>query len=209
MNELAGHPTLKAEQEGRLPFIAPEEFWIEYQPQSDGSQKSIEMVRWVKKGMQTPATVEEKVSRMSRTNSVGQHSLEWQVLKPYYDNWKKGEAAPVNGTPLAAWPGATPQLVKALVPANIRSVEDLAEMEDSAVQRIAIPRLREYQKNARAFLEAAKTTAVVSGEVVKLRDQNEGLQREVNELKELIERFAIKKEEEEVRRKPGRPRKVA
>jgi hypothetical protein len=38
------------------------------------------------------------------------------VLKPYYDNWKAGQAAPVNGTPLAAWPGATPQLVKALTP---------------------------------------------------------------------------------------------
>ncbi len=200
-----------AENEGRLPFIAPEEFWTDYELQSDGTQKAVEMVRWVKKGMQTPATVVEKVSRMSKTGPQGQHSPEWTVLKPYYDNWKKGEAAPVNGTPLAAWPGATPQLVKALTPANIRSVEDLAEMEDSAIQRLAIPGLRDKQKQARAFLEAAKTTAVVSGEVVKLRDALESRDREIAELKDLIEKHVIKKEQEgeEPRRKPGRPRKVA
>ena len=41
----------KSEQEARLPFIAPEEFWVDYEPQADGAMKAIEMVRWVKKGM--------------------------------------------------------------------------------------------------------------------------------------------------------------
>lgn len=198
----------KTEQEARLPFIVPEEFWIEYEPQEDGSQKAIEWVRWVKKGMQTPATCVEKCSRLFKPNKNGQLIPEAVVLKPYYDSWKAGQSAPINGTPLEAWPGATPQLVKALSPANIRSIEDLAEMEDSAISRLAIPGLRDKQKQARAYLEAQKTTAVVSGEVLKLRDRNESLEREVKELRDLIERFAIKKEQEgDAPKKRGRPPK--
>lgn len=199
----------KAEQEGRLPFIVPEEFWVDYDVQADGSRNAVEWVRWVKKGMQTPATCVEKVSRLSKASKSGQFVPEWIVLKPYYDKWKAGEEAPISGTPLAAWPGATPQLVKALAPANIRSCEDLAEMEDSAISRLAIPGLRDKQKQVRAFLEAQKTTALVSSEVVKVREENESLRREVTELKELIERFAIKKEEEgEAPKRRGRPPKL-
>lgn len=201
----------KADQEARLPFIAPELFWTDYKIGADGVTRTAEdWVRWVKKGMQTPATCVEKVSRLSKVGKDGRCSAEWIVLEPFYKNWKAGEAPPVDGTPLAAWPGATPQLVEALKPANIRSVEDLAEMEDSSIMRLAIPGLRDKQKQARAFLEAQKTTALVSGEVTKLRDENESLRRDVSELKALIEKFAIKQEEEELpaKRGPGRPRKV-
>lgn len=192
----------KSEQEARLPFIVPEEFWIDYEPQPDGTRKAVEWVRWVKKGMQTPATCVEKVSRLSKPSKTGQFVPEWIVLKSYYESWKAGEAAPVNGTPLAAWPGATPQLVKALAPANIRSIEDLAEMEDSAIQRLAIPGLREKQKQSRAFLEAQKTTALVSGEIVEVRERNTILEREVAELRGLIERFAIKADQDNTKIKP-------
>lgn len=201
----------KSEQEARLPFIVPEEFWTDYETASDGvTLKPVDWVRWVKKGMQNPATCTEKISRLSKPNKNGQHVPEWIVIEPYYKYWKKGETAPVNGTPLSAWPGATPQLVKALTPANIRSIEDLAELEDSAITRLAIPNLRDKQKQARAFLEAQKTTAMVSGEVVKLRDENAALRNDVAELKGLIERYAIKQEEEQAQSKrgPGRPRKV-
>ena len=160
----------QSEQQARLPFIAPEEFWIDYQLQDDGTQKAIEMVRWIKKGMQTPATVVEKISRLSKTGKNGQCAPEWTVLKPYYDNWKQGQSEPINGTPLGAWPGCTPQLIKVLNSVNIRSVEDLAEMEDSAIQKIAVPALRDKQKLARTFLEAQKATAHVSKELLELRE---------------------------------------
>lgn len=202
------HAAQRAEQEGRTPQIAPEEFWTDYEILPDGTRKPVDWVRWVKKGMQTPATVVEKVARISRPNKNGQLAPEWIVLEPYYKSWKAGEAAPVSGTPLAAWPGATPQLVKALIPVNIRSVEDLSEMEDSAIHRISIPGLREKKTQARAFLEAQKTTALVSAEVVQLREDKDALKRELAEMRELIEKFAIKKDEEEAPKRRGRPPKV-
>lgn len=202
----------KQEEQDRLPFIVPEEFWTEYEPQADGSMKSVEWVRWIKKGMQTPATCVEKISRISKPNKSGQIVPEWIVLKPYYDNWKAGQAAPVNGTPLEAWPGATPSLVKALNTVNIRSVEDFAEMEDASIQRISIPGLRGKQTQAKSYLEALKSTAGVSAEIVKLRDENEFLRNELNEIKALIGRQeqAIQEPASEIPepvRKRGRPRK--
>jgi hypothetical protein len=190
----------QSEQEARLPFIAPEEFWTEHVPQGDGSFKQVEWVRWVKKGMSTPAKYVEKISRLAKNPG----NPDWQVLKPYYDSWKAGQAAPVNGIPLEAWPGATPSLVKALASVNIRSIEDLAEMEDSSVQRIAIPGMREKKNQARAFLEAQKTTAGVAGELNKLRESLSARDNEIAELRALIEQHAIA-----VKRKPGRPKKAA
>ena len=194
----------KQEREERLPFIAVEEIYVDYQPQDNGTMKEVEWVRWVKKGMQTPATCIEKISRLSKNKD----NPIWQVIKPTYDAWKSGQVAQIVGTPLAAWPGATPAMVKALAPCNIRSVEDLAEMEDSAIQKIAIPGLREKQKQAKAFLEAQKTTALVSSEVVKLRDENASLKRDIDELKDLIEKHVIKTEASDQPKRRGRPPKI-
>lgn len=171
------------EEADRLPFIAVQEFRIEYVPQPDGSQKAVEWVAWVKKGTQNPSVTEEKVVRLSKypDNPI------WQVIEPYYVRWKKGQTDPVEGTPLAAWPGATPQLVKALEPANIRSVEDLARMEDSAIQKLAIPALRDKQKLARAYLDAQVSTSAVASENKKLREEVEFLREQMKELRAAVE----------------------
>ena len=133
---------------------------------------------WLKKGQQNPSTIECKVVRMPKF-----YALEWQVLEPHYKRWKEGQTAPIDGTPLAAWPGATPQLVKALEPFNIRSLEDLTRMEDASVSRIAIPGLRGKIQHAKAFLEAQATTSGVSAEVAKLREENAWLRDEIAAIK--------------------------
>lgn len=196
----------RREDADRMPFIAIEEFWIEYEPQPDGSQKPVEKVRWAKKGVQNASTTQEKIVRLQKypDNPI------WQVIEPYYTRWKAGQSAPVDGVPLEAWPGATPHLVKALAPANIRSVEDLARMEDSAISRLAIPNLRQYQKNARAYLEALKSTSGVAAENAKLKEIVDHQARELAELKALVTGMVEKEDEEPapVKRGPGRPRKV-
>lgn len=189
------------EETDRLPFIAVQEFRIDYVPQPDGSQKPVEWVAWVKKGAQNPAVTEEKISRLMKNpdNPI------WTVIQPYYKRWKEGQSAPIEGTPLAAWPGATPSLVKALEPANIRSVDDLARMEDSALMKIGIPGLREKQKQARAYLEAQASTAGIAGEILKLREV-------VEQQAKLIEELRASQPEDESSDAPkrrGRPPKAA
>jgi len=192
----------QSEAAGRMPFIFVQEFWVEYEPQPDGSMKEVEFVKWAKKGVTNPAATVEKIARYKKYPD----NLEWQVIKPSYERWKANQESPIDGTPLAAWPGATPQLVKALTPANIRSVEDLAQMEDSAISKLAIQNLRRLRQDARAFLEAQKSTAQVSGEVVKLRNENEALKARVDELIKAVEALA---DDEPEKPRRGRPPKAA
>lgn len=198
-------------QADRAPSIIPLDFRVEYIPQADGSLREIEVVEYTRKGSQG-ATTPARIEHLQRLRD-GQPDPLWAVLKPYYDNWKAGKAAPIDGTPLAAWPGATPQLVKALEPFHIRSVEDLAKIDDNLMGRISIPGIRALKNNAAAYVEAQKTTAVVAGEIATLRSENEMLKSEISELKDLIKSIGAKEGveivDEPVKRGPGRPRKVA
>lgn len=200
----------QASGQDRLPNIIPLEFWIEYKPQSDGSMKEEERVKWIRRGT-TGSDTSEAVFRLQRENGPI-----WQTLKPYYDHWKAGVEAPLNGTPLAAWPGATPHLVKALASVHIKTVEDLANIEESVMNRIAVPGMRGFKTNAQAFVQAQKSTAIVAGEIAELRQAMSAKDAEIDELKELIKELASTKgvevtddESSVPAPRRGRPRKVA
>lgn len=194
----------------RLPAIIPLNFWIEYEPQPDGSVKEIEKVEWSRKGTQNTTTV-EKISRLSKVSINGDMIPEWEALKPFYERWKAGQEAPIDGTPLAAWPGATPHLVKALEPYHIRSVEDLADLTDATMARIPLPGIRGFRETAKAYVAAASTTAPIAGELAGLREQNENQSKRIAELEELVKSLAAEKgiEIDDEKPKRGRPKKAA
>lgn len=189
---------LPATAPDRLPNIVPLEFYEDYKPLPDGSCKAEERVKWVRRGAIGSET-SEAVHRLKRDNGPI-----WQALKPFYDHWKEGKTAPIDGTPLAAWPGATPQLVKALEPHHIRSVEDLSKIEDNLMNRLGVPGIRGLKANAIAFLEAQKNTAAVAGEVAQLRELVQSQASEIEELTALVRQLTP-----EEKRGPGRPKKVA
>lgn len=180
----------------RLPAIIPLDFWEDYKPQPDGSQKAEERVKWTRRGAQGAET-SEAVHRLKRDNGPI-----WQALRPYYDAWKSGQDAPVNGTPLAAWPGATPALVKAMAPFHVKSVEDLANLEEGTLSRCGVPGIRAMKSNAQAFIDAQKNTAGVAGEVAQLRELAQQQADEIEELKAMVKSLTPAE-----KRGPGRPRK--
>lgn len=175
-----------SERNDRLPFIAPEKIYYKYTTLDDGSIKQDLWVNWRKKGQQHGNVTPEQWSRLVKNpeNEI------YKVLKPYVDHFLKGETDPVNGIPLGAWPGGTPELTEALNSVNIRSVEDLARMEDHQLTKLAIPGIRDKQKHARAYLDALRGTAQVSSELAKLREQVEGLSRRNAELTALVNKEA-------------------
>jgi hypothetical protein len=137
----------------RAPMIYPLRFWVDYRNMPDGSTKEIEMVEWQRRGTQNQETNQEKISRLIKLSPAGNPCPEWQILQPYYDKWKKGQEMPVNGTPLGAWPHATQDMIAALVRYNIKTVEDIAELEDQAIARVSFPGFRRHVELARAFLK--------------------------------------------------------
>lgn len=192
----------------RTPSIIPLDFRLEYIPQPDGTIKEIEVVEYTRKGSQG-ATTPVRVDHLKRTKPGSDPDPVWVALKPYYENWKAGKEAPIDGTPLAAWPGATPQLVKALEPFHIRSVEDLANLTDATMARVPVPGIRAFRNQATSFIEAQKTTAVVARDLAAKDKQIEALSSEVEELKELVKSLAAKDGVTVTDEKPSRKKKVA
>lgn len=99
-----------------------------------------------------------------------------------YEAWKEGQEAPVEGMDLRNWPAITPAQLKTCQMADIRSVEELAAMNDEAIRRVGIE-ARQLQNKARAYLEnadsnkGAEQIAALMKEVelltAKLEEKNE------------------------------------
>lgn len=172
----------------RTPSIVPLEFRVDYHPQPDGTLKEVEIVEYTRKGSQG-ATTPARIEHLKRGG--GQDPV-WLALKPYYESWKQGLEAPIDGTPLIAWPGASKSLVKALENFHIRSVEDLANLTDGVMDKVPVPGIRGFRTHARAFVEAQKTTSLVAADLAakdaKIAEQD----REIAELKELVQQIAAK-----------------
>lgn len=186
----------------RRPAIFPLSFELEYATQTDGKIVEREVVEFTRKGSQG-ATTRMRIEHLQRD----QQDPIWLALKPYYDNWKAGKTAPIDGTPLAAWPGATPQLVKALEPFHMRSIEDLANLTDATLDKVPIPGIRAFRKQAQSFVEAQKTTAVVARDLAAKDEQIATLTTQVNELTELVKSLAAK-DGVAVVDEPKKPRKT-
>lgn len=194
----------------RAPSIVPIEFRIEYLPNPDGTMREIEIVEYTRKGSQG-ATTPARIEHLKRQKPGSDPDPLWMALKPYYENWKTGREAPVDGTPLAAWPGATPQLVKALVPYHIRSIEDLANLTDGVMAKVPVPGIAGFRANAKAYVAAVTSTAPIAGKLAEQEKIITTQSREIAELKELVTSLAADKGIEITTDKPkrGRPKKAA
>lgn len=189
----------KETEERQKPFIAVRKFWTEYQTKEDGSVSAEDIVSWVKKGQTIQDEMRSKIKFMPKY-----YCLEWTVIEPYYKAWKEKQTLPVDGTPLAAWPGMQESLIRVLEQVNIRTVEDFCDMEDSALTKLGIPGARKLQRDARMFRQARKDTAPLVAELSQIKERNEFLEKE---LADIHAKLAELETQDEPKRGPGRPRK--
>lgn len=164
--------------------IHPVRFWVAYSPVTridrgkavdTGEVKGSDWVEWVKKGDAQRSTTSEKVDRVMRDPIL------WEAIRPHYEGWKKGQDAVLVGTPLDAVPFIEREVGKVLASVHIRTVEDLAGAEDSALAKLNIPGIRSMRNKAQAFLDAQRTVSGVSGELAALREMVERLTAEKEE----------------------------
>lgn len=187
--------------------IIAEKFWVRYVPDEKDPTKTtaVEMVLWAKKGqhIMTGQKTPMRVTQAKRDPTI------WATLEPYYQAWKKGQDVPVDGTPLAAWPGVTPEQVERLRNLQVRSVEDVAAMTDADIDRYGMGGIAMRQQ-ARAFIEAKKDRSVVQTELVsrdrKIAEQDARL-AEMGEL--LKQQAAMLEQLTADKPKRGRPAKVS
>lgn len=113
-----------------------------------------------------------------------------------YERFKRNEHHVVIGTPLQEWPYMGPAQIKMLNHLNIFSVEDLAQLNDTSIQRIG-PGGREIVRQAQAYLAKAKDSGVTQ----HLAAENERMKEELAALKEQMAKLVSDAPEGEPRRK--------
>ena len=119
----------------------------------------------------------------------------WAVIAPKYEAWKRKEAIPEDGTPLAAWAGVSPEQAAHLKALGISTVEAVRDMSESAFTRLPFPNVRQLPKLAGAFLSSR-------GEAEKDRQL-----AEMRERMEAMEEMLAEQMTEPAKRGPGRPKK--
>ena len=173
--------------------IHPVKFWVKYQPEiqmrsgrpvETGEMVAHDWVEWVKKGDAQRSTTQDKVARVQRD------PIMWDAIRPHYEAWKKGQDVVLNGTPLDALPFMDAEVIRVLAGVHIRTAEDLAAAEDSAVSKLNVPGMRALRGKAQAFLDAKATVSGVSGELASLRELVERLTAEKAEAEQSRDEMA-------------------
>lgn len=153
---------------------------------NDGSFENIEMIRiWLGRNDEIcrPVTEQDKVRFRDR-----------------YDAFKKGEKAPLDGTPIAQCALATPADISSCKAERIFTLEQLVETPDERLSRSSIVG---FKYKCKDWLEAQKRL----GHVGDMRERIAKLERENEILKERLKTEG-KDTEVETPKRRGRPPKV-
>lgn len=162
------------------PAIIPIRFWTKYKKPAPrqfidpsappAMMEEEDWVEWVKKGDREGSTTAEAIKRLcGNSDKELPPRVEWMVIGPFYEAWKRGEGAPVIGQPLFAWSGCSRELAAELKKFNIHSVEDLAQFPDHQITRIPIQGFRDLRRKAQLTIEARSISDV--GDALAQRDR--------------------------------------
>lgn len=194
----------------RRPSVVALEFWRDYEPDPEkpGEMRAVDFVRWARRGDLTYASNVDKVSRIRRamrSQDGGSeiYAPEWIGIKDAYEAWVAGQEAPVDGTPLDAWPALTKAQVAAFRAAHYRSVEDIAEMADNQLSKVRLPDMRLIRDKARTYVASKRDTAKIEAMMADRDRRLADMEVELSEARSALERLAG----DQPRRGPGRPRK--
>lgn len=112
-------------------------------------------------------------------------SARWSMIKPAYEAWKSGQELPVNGTPLAAWAGVTSEKADILRKFGIRTVEDVAMLAESQIEKIPLPAVRDMRKAAKLFLEGRGAAEIAEREAERDKEM-EAMRAKMQEQEERL-----------------------
>jgi hypothetical protein len=116
----------------------------------------------------------------------GQQPIEWyNYLKQAYDAWSSGNEIPESGTPILTFLGFSPQQRAALINANVRTVEQCAEMNEDTLAKIGMGGREMKDRAIQALSSADKNAAENVALKAKIEEQGETIKAMQEQLKEL------------------------
>ena len=210
------------------PTLMVHKFWTEYKqdPNDPGKLIGVDKVQYGPINGATRSIITAKVSDLSRLQplegsqnpAVVMAHERWAVIQRHYEAWKKGQEAPLEGTPLSAWNALNQEQADLFRSRGIKTVEAFAAMTDSVMSQVQVPNLRDLVRQAKNFIDASEQTRLAS-KLAEKDNQIDALRSEADEQKaqiadllkkvDALAELAAAKVSEEPKRGPGRPRKNA
>lgn len=129
----------------------------------------------------------------------------YQYFKRAYDSWKEGQELPEEGTPIRGWAVLSPAQQQAILQANIRTVEDLAQAPEDALHQIGMG-ARALKQKATAWLESADT-GKSANKIVDLENKVQYLSEALDKKDKQIEELMAKLDSDDEPKRRGRPPK--
>lgn len=132
----------------------------------------------------TPAGTRDRIEKVATEwienleEGVRQERIPHSWLEAYRHAYKTFETSRENpefGHSITNWPAVSPAQSKALLDANLRTVEELADANEEALGRIGMG-ARALKAKAQAWLDAAGDTGKTAAELAALREKNEVLE---------------------------------
>lgn len=169
-------------------------FWTNFKPDGKGGFKGIDMVEYCAVGKANMATTVATVSSLGKLQpielaqdnpAIAMAHARWNGIKAAYDGWKNGNEIPLDGTPLAAWPGISSDQAGHLRTIGLRTVEEIAEASDSIITKLPFPGARELRVSAQNFLKAADKTKTAS-EISELQSKLSEKDDQLEELRQIV-----------------------
>lgn len=103
-----------------------------------------------------------------------------------YKRWQSGQEMPLEGTPIKSWPVLRPAQVATLLLVNVRTVEDLATLNDEGLKRVGMGGIDLKQK-AQSWMAQAQDKGPLTMEVAGLKKENETLKLTLDTLMQKVE----------------------
>ena len=106
-----------------------------------------------------------------------------------YQAWKNGQEIPLNGTPIKGWGVISPAQQEMLIHINIRTVEDLANVNDEGKSRIGMGAL-DLKNKAIAWLAQLNDKGPLTQEMASLKNENAQLKGSIESLMEQVKKLS-------------------
>jgi len=130
--------------------------------------------------------------RMARDNPPKYNSAWVQRFRSDFELWRKGHQVPEHGTSIRSWPVASPSEVKRCLDANVLTVEDLAQANEPALQRLGMGG-RQLKDKAALWLteragpgQAVQQVEALKVENAALKERIDGMQETLHEMSQRI-----------------------
>lgn len=123
---------------------------------------------------------------------AGRLPLKWaEGYKAHYRAWKSGQEPPLDGVPIKGWSMLSPAQQQNLLQIGVKTVEDLAQMNDEGMKRYGMGAL-DLKTKAAAWLKTARDIGPITQENAALKVRVEEQDRKIADLTEMVKELQAK-----------------